>query len=367
MTNPTRPATRQVWASRPAPNPQTPALLVPVTLGDALNAGAFGGTATVHRMHSPSYLYMVAKVFKDEVLASRRSPAMVAKLMFIAVASDSLKRGYVGNGFVAPARPHVAWPEVLLYDADSTDPQHLIGFAMPLFADSHPLAKLTSPKQRKATFSRLPTDGLLCAAQNIAGAIADLHGADGRSGIILGDLTPRNIMIRTDLHCQLIDADSYQYQTGARLFGSADTTPGFRSPRMAEAARAGGALPTFTHADDAYCLALVLFHVLVDGAHPWIAGERFEVGGIKPDEEDNMLAGRFPYADAASYHPPKIRLQTYQRLHPVLRQNFEQAFLRADPPPPSAWFASLARARQSSKGPISSGWHPVTHATAASP
>ena len=324
MTNPTR----QVWAHRPAPaHSPTPALLLPITLGDALNAGAFGGTATLHRILTAPYLYMAAKVFNDEVLAGRRSSSVYDKLAFIAASSDSLKRGYVGAGYVEPARSHVSWPEALLYDANRADRPHLVGFAMPLFGDSHPLSKLTSPKQRKAQFPNLPPDGLLLAAQNIARAVLNVHGADGRSGIVIGDLTPRNVLITGDLRCLLIDADSYQFSTSRCVYGSGDTTPGFRSPRMAAASRAGGPLPPFTHADDAYCLALVLFHVVVDGAHPWMAGEKFELAGVKPDEEDNMLAKRFPYADPGTFFPPKIRLQTYQKLHERVRQAFEQAFL----------------------------------------
>jgi DNA-binding helix-hairpin-helix protein with protein kinase domain len=114
---------------------------------------------------------------------------------------------------------------------------------------------------------------------------------------------------------------------------------------MAAASRAGGVMPPFTHADDAYCLAMVLFQVLVDGAHPWTAGERFEVNGIKPDEEDNMLARRFPYADPATCFPPKIRLQTYQKLPLVVRLAFERAFLSATAPTPQEWVHILIQAR----------------------
>ena len=305
----TIPASKEVWALRPAPgHSPTPHLLMPVTLGDTLNAGAFGGTATVHRILTQPYHYMVAKLFNDDVRASRQTEVVYEKLSFLAAASDVLKRGYVGAGFVEPARPYVAWPEALLFDANKADRQHLVGFAMPLVADGHPLAKLTSAKQRKTHFPNLAPDGLLQAAQNIAGAVLTLHGADGRSGIVLGDLTPRNILITPALRCYLIDADSYQFATTSRFFGSADSTPGFRSPRIAAAAKAGGGLPPFIHADDAFCLAIVLFHVLVDGAHPFAAGEGFEVGGVKPDEEENLLAKRFPYADpgtnAAAEDPP---------------------------------------------------------------
>lgn len=359
---------KKVWVHRPAPlhDRKTPTLMLPIELGDALNAGAFGGTATVHKIRTQPYHYMAAKVFNEDALVSRRTPDVHDKLVFIAAASEALKRGYVRGGKLVRGRPHIAWPEALLYDAHVADPDHLVGFTMPMFADSAPLSRLTSPKQRKSQFPQLPVNGLSLAARNIAGAVADLHGIGGRSGIVIGDLTPRNILIRTNLACQLIDADSYQFSVGSKVWGSADSTPGFRSPWIAEAARAGGALPVFSLRDDAYALAIVLFHVLVDGAHPWTAGERFEVNGIKPDEEDNMLAGRFPYADPGSCFPPKIRLQTYQKLPVEVRQLFELAFIGNAPPSPAQWVDVLALAHLGTSAPAPNR-HRSSAGAAASP
>ena len=114
---------------------------------------------------------------------------------------------------------------------------------------------------------------------------------------------------------------------------------------MARASHAGTNLPRFTKADDAYALTIVLFHLLVDGAHPWRAGSRFEIDGVAPDEEDNMLARRFPYASPEQLHPPRIRLQTYQRLPFEVRAAFEHAFLDEAPPAPAQWVGILGRAR----------------------
>lgn len=340
------PTSREVWAYRPAPShsSQTPPLLMPVTLGEAVNAGAFGGTATVHRILTKPYHFMAAKVFHETGLAHRQTAEAYAKLQFIAANSEGLRRGFVRAGRVTPGLSFVAWPEALLYSANTAKPEKLIGFAMPLFGNTHPLSHLTSPKQRKIHFAGLEARHLLVAAKNIAGAVQALHGADGKSGILIGDLTPRNILIDANLRCQLIDADSYQFTTSAKVYATADTTPGFRSPRMATAARANKALPPVSADDDAFCLAVVLFHVLVDGAHPWTAGERFELNGVKPDEEDNMLAGRFPYADPATCFPPKIRLQTYQKLPAAIRQLFEAAFLTAKRPSPQQWIDALGSA-----------------------
>lgn len=342
----TSPTSREVWAYRPAPShsSQTPPLLMPVMLGEAVNAGAFGGTATVQRILTKPYHFMAAKVFHEIGIAHRRSSDGYDKLQFIAAHSEGLRRGFVRAGRVTLGMAFVAWPEALLYSANAAKPENLVGFAMPLFANAHPLSHLTSPKQRKKHFPGFEARHLFVAAKNIATAVQVLHGADAKSGVLIGDLTPRNILIDANLRCMMIDADSYQFTTSAKVYATADTTPGFRSPRMATAARAGTALPSVLPGDDAYCLAVVLFHVLVDGAHPWTAGERFELNGIKPDEEDNMLAGRFPYADPGTCFPPKIRLQTYQKLPVAIRQLFEAAFLTTKRPSPQQWIDALSDA-----------------------
>lgn len=341
----TSPASREVWAWRPVPNADQSSALTPITLGDALNAGAFGGTATVHRVLTQPFHFMAAKVFNDAVLATRRAPDAYAKLRFIAANSERLKRGFVHAGTLIAGYPFVAWPEVLLFRTNSATPENLIGFAMPLLTDAHPLSRLTSPKQRKVHFPDAGAEGLLTAAQNIAKAVLTLHGDNAQSGILIGDLTPRNVMITPDLKCKLIDADSFQFTLSSAVHATADSTPGFRSPRMADAAKSGAALPPVKPADDVFCLAIVLFHVLVDGAHPWTAGERFEIDGIKPDEDDNIRTKSFPYADPARCFPPRIRLHTYQKMHADIRGLFETAFLTPKPPSPQHWVDTLARVR----------------------
>ncbi len=83
----------------------------------------------------------------------------------------------------------------------------------------------------------------------------------------------------------------------------------------------------------------------MDGAHPFRAGAAFELDGVAPDDEDNMLGRRFPYAEPARMLPPKIRLQTYQKLPQRLREAFESVFVRQAVITPAAWSELLAQAR----------------------
>ena len=232
-----------------------------------------------------------------------------------------------------------------LYLTQQPIPDQLAEFVMPAFHGMHPLQLYQTPKHRKAHFPNATLDTSMAVAGILAGIVHDIHGGAGDSGIVIGDLTPRNILIDGTYQLRVIDADSFQYRASRCVHGSNECTPGFRSPNMARAALAGTSLPTFTRADDAYALAIVIFHLLVDGAHPWRAGSRCEINGETPDEEANMLARRIPYVAPDQMHPPRIRLQTYQRLPHEVRLAFETTFLSDIPLPPTEWVRVLGRAR----------------------
>jgi DNA-binding helix-hairpin-helix protein with protein kinase domain len=343
-------ANAQLWAHDSA-RPHRFSSWQPIILGEQLNAGAYGGTSSIHRIANPAMSHLVAKIFNEAALPRRRTQAAHDKLDFIARHSQRLRDGYTAGAPRVAGRPHVAWPEMPLYVEQRAAPDKLAGFVMPAFHGMHPLQLFYTPKHRRSHFPTATADTLLATAAGLAGMIDQLHGGAGDSGILIADLTPRNILINARYELRLIDADSFQYSVRGVVHGTNESTPGFRSPNMARAARAGTNLPRFTKTDDAYALTIALFHMLVDGAHPWRAGSRFEINGVAPDEEDNMLARRFPFAAPDQFHPPRIRLQTYQRLSAEVRAAFERAFLAEAPPTPAQWVDILGRARVGSYAP----------------
>ena len=348
-------ASAQVWAHEP---PHARAFLprwTPLTLGDQLNAGAYGGTSSIHRISTPGKSHLVAKLFNEGVLASRRRPEAHNKLIFVARCSARLKAGWSTRESRVDGRPHIAWPEMLLYSEQTATPDKLVGFVMPAFHGVHPLQLLYTPKHRKLHFPTASSDVMLAVAAMLAAVVDDLHGGQGNSGILIADLTPRNILISPKWDVRIIDADSFQYTGAGKVHRTNESTPGHRSPKMARAALAGDPLPLFTRDDDAYALTIIIFHLLVDGAHPWRAGSRFEINGIAPDEEENMLAGRFPYAAPDRLHPPRIRLQTYQRLAPAVRAAFERTFICERPLTPGEWVRVIGRVRGQAFRPSSVG------------
>lgn len=325
----------------------------PLEIKDPLNAGATGGTSTVHAITTRYFEGYAAKIFAPSALSGSRRLAHHAKISAVAGMSRLLRNGYLGGGKLRAALPYVTWPELILYDQRAAHPDHLIGFAMRRIDDGHPLMVMATPKHRKKVFGTMSQSDLLGVATLIADRLDCLHGPNGDRGIVFGDLAPRNVLISPALEVTLIDADSYQYRGSKVMFATQDSTPGHRAPRIAKAALAGGLLPPLTIEDDAYALAILLFYLLVDGAYPFRTGSSFEIDGRTPDDEENMLAGRFPYTDPATLKPPKIKLQTYLKLPEPIRQLFEEAFVGGKPPAPSRWVATLADVRLSNTVPAS--------------
>lgn len=348
-----------LWAHVPPCSAAFTPVWHPVDVGDQLNAGASGGTASIRKVLSASHATYVAKMFDATALAADKGVLLHTKISDLARFAGPLAKGHTSKaGHVVPARPFVAWPELVLYTTNEAKPEHFRGFLMPK-VEGEMLTVLNSPRHRKQRFADYSPQRLFQVGAAIAEQLQNLHGLDRVGGILFGDLTPRNIMVGPDWRVTFIDADSYQYRGNRWCLPSSLSTPGFRSPRMAEASRAGKPLPEYAPYDDAYALAILLFHLLVDGAHPWRSADRFEVNGTSPDEEDNMLAGRFPYTRPDELCPPKIRFATYQKLPADIRKAFELTFAGDRTLCPGAWAVLLRRAAAGDAKPLQlSSLHP---------
>lgn len=338
-----------LWAYRPA-LPKAPASesWTEVAIADRFNATAEGGTAAISRLATPGFEDQVAKLFFEHALPGRRTPAAHEKLLFLSRYRSYLAGGHQGQ---APARPYVVWPDRLLYSEQSARPEALVGFTMPAVEGAQPLTTFVTPRHRARFFRHVSADAAFWLAGKIAECVTDLHGRVKPSGIVFADLSPRNILVSPDLQVRFIDADSFQYRLSTVVHGCNESSPRFRAPRIAEADRGGQPLPVFEPSDDAYALAILIFHILVDGAHPFRAGSAFQVNGRSPDEEENMLARRFPYADSDRMGPPKIRLQTWERLPACIKAAFVQVFVKGEVMLPRDWAELLAVARTRPDGP----------------
>jgi DNA-binding helix-hairpin-helix protein with protein kinase domain len=206
-----------------------------------------------------------------------------------------------------------AWPVDVLGDEAGA----VRGFIMPKVSAREDVHELYSPKSRRRAFPGVDFRFLVRAATNIARAFAQVHAV----GNVIGDVNHGNALVGRDGTVVLIDCDSFQIRDGTRVFTCDVGVPLFTPPELA-GRPFRGLKRSANH--DAFGLAILLFHLLYLGRHPF-AGKHAD--GEMPIERA-IAESRFVYgANAAQYgmtRPPgTLALDIYG---PELAQLFERAF-----------------------------------------
>lgn len=171
------------------------------------------------------------------------------------------------------SHPGVCWPRAEVLDESGA----FLGYLMPR-ADGIELQRSVFIKplllQHFPAWTRLE---LVTLARTIVAAIEVLH----RHNVLLGDINPRNILVRDHEQISLVDADSFQVEDHACPVG----TPTFLAPEMA-----GVALSTRlrTPREEAFAVATLVFMILMPGKPPYS-----HCGGQDPGH--NVLERHFPY------------------------------------------------------------------------
>jgi len=206
-----------------------------------------------------------------------------------------------------------AWPVDLL-----TDERGVVrGFLMGRISSRQDAHRLYSPKSRRRTFPDADFRFVVRAATNLARAFAQIHVA----GHVIGDVNHGNALIGKDGTAVLIDCDSIQVREQGRTFTCDVGSPLFTPPELQGKAFRG---LRRTDASDRFGLAVLIFHLLFQGRHPF--------AGVYADGEmplERAIAeSRFAYgAHAESLGmlapPGTLSLETFGR--PVARL-FERAF-----------------------------------------
>lgn len=175
----------------------------------------------------------------------------------------------------------VAWPMGVLYDSKGA----AIGFEMPLVPNALPLY---SAYQIRSRLTKLPGRDykfLVRAARNLAAALHHVHDA----GLVIGDLNESNVLVDGEAMVKLIDADSYQVEIGNEVFtcdvGKSELiAPELQNRNLSRLVR--------TPDHDRFSLAVLLFHLLVLGRHPFAGVPR---DGREISLEEAMVQGWYPF------------------------------------------------------------------------
>jgi DNA-binding helix-hairpin-helix protein with protein kinase domain len=225
-----------------------------------------------------------------------------------------------------------AWPQALLFDRR----RQVRGVLLPLVATSHHLHEVYGTSNRRRHFPDAQWHHLVLAARNVAAAFESLH----KASIVVGDVNQGNLLIDRQMRVRFIDCDSFQISAGDKTYLCPVATPHFTPPELqAKKLRETPRTP----AHDRFGLAVLLFHLLFVGRHPF-AGRYYGTGELTIEKA--IAERRFAFSkDKATtlVEPPPASL-LLDDLPASLGALFERAFRVPEPsarPTALAWVQEL--------------------------
>ena len=285
-----------------------------IVLGERV--GSPGGEGTTHAVLGRSD--MVAKIYHSHRLPDRHQ---CEKLRFQ----------------VAAQLPHIrkiaAWPQKLLFGDGKT-----VGFLMPRITGKS-IHLLYRPDDRNQHFPKATWQSLIDVARNVAAAFHCLHQHD----VIMGDVNETNVFVTAETgEVRFIDCDSFQIQgANGQVFPCSVFTAGWAPPELIEAP---SLISRRTVQHDLFGLAVMIFHLLFMGKHPFAGVPPDHLLENSPSLEDLIKQAVFPYSQSkrGSFKPPP-KFLTLQALPDAVANLFERAFLTRDRPSADEWFHELGR------------------------
>lgn len=225
-------------------------------LGKALGSG---GEGTIYETSSADGA--VAKLYQAKCLTEERRKKLERMAAF------------------DPQIPGLCWPQALLY----SERGEWVGYLMPR-AEGEQLAQMVyfPSVLRELRWSRSDV-------VRIAAGAAETFAAMHRRQILMGDVNPRNILVRQDGSVYFVDCDSYQFEDYLCPVGVMSFTP----PEIVKKNRDAGAenyryLRTIEN--ERYSVAVLLFGIVMLGKLPYES-----CNADQKDVEQAIIAGDFPY------------------------------------------------------------------------
>ena len=230
-----------------------------------------------------------------------------------------------------------AWPIDTLHESSGV----VRGFLMPKVVGHREIHQLYSPAQRRVHFPTCNWSSLVHVAMNCGAAAETVH----ESGHVIGDVNERGFMVSPQGTVRVIDCDSFQIRNGVKTFRCVVGVPHYTPPELQPA---DFHLVDRTPNHDCFGLAVLIFHLLFMGRHPF-AGV-YSGSGDMPIERA-ISEGRFAFARSASslqMSPPPNSINI-GCVSPEVAEMFELAFKKGAASRPSArdWRLALASLKAS--------------------
>jgi DNA-binding helix-hairpin-helix protein with protein kinase domain len=300
-----------------------------IDLGRELGKGGEGSVFEV-----PALPNQVAKLYHKPVDARKQT-----KLRFMSAHSDATLLKYT------------ACPQDTLHPAQNGP---VAGFLMPKIVGRDPIHQLYSPAQRRQERPKAAWDFLLFVARNTAAAFETLHA----HGHVLADVNQGNVMVGADSQVVLIDCDSLQVNAAGTLHLCEVGVSHFTPPELQGLSSFRGVTRTANH--DNFGLALLIFHLLFGGRHPYAGIPLTNSAG--ESLESDIKAFRYAYASDARRRgfdtPP--RSIPLGLVPPPVQALFEQAFTEQGAqmrPSAKTWVSVLDGLRQRLRKCTTSAMH----------
>lgn len=230
---------------------------------------------------------------------------------------------------------HTAWPTDCLLSADRSK---VVGIVMHHIHGMTAVHTAYNAKSRQKRFPNSTWEFLLCVARNTAAAFETVHSR----GHIVGDINETNILVGPDASVRLLDCDSFQIAANGEIHSCRVGVSAFTPPEL-QGKSFAGIRRTSNH--DGFGLAVIIFHLLFNGRHPF-AGRplRPDVGG---EPAENIAAFRFAYADDNVSRglgvPPKASPLTLvpAAMRPMFHRAFTEDALKYGRPTAAEWLEAL--------------------------
>lgn len=264
-------------------------------------------------------------------------PELVAKIYLKTVTAERAEKLAAMQAMLTPRLAALtAWPAEVLRTTDGA----VAGFLMPNLRGSKDIHALYGPKSRLAEFPQADWRMLVRAAINTARAFAVLHQAN----CLVADVNHGGVRVAPDATVRLIDCDSFQVAAGSRTFLCEVGVENFTPPELQ--GKSFQQTPR-TANNDNFGLAVLIFHLLMVGRHPF-AGR---YGGPE-DMPIPKAIGQFRYAygrdmAATRMEPPPLT-PPVTLAGDEIADLWERAFSRAGAaangrPTAAQWVAALSK------------------------
>ncbi len=233
---------------------------------------AKGGEGTVHDVVGNRNV--VAKLYHKKGRTSEREKKILAM---------------INKPPVGSVAKQIAWPSDILY----TGAGEFVGFIMPRVSNTVELSSLYSNDKRNAYQKKF----YIQVAQNLCAVVDSVHGA----GHVVGDLNHANIHVDPNTALvTLVDTDSYTVNEGnGKIYPCGACMPEYIPKEISDFMDSGNSLrsapaDTFNRHTDNFALAIHIFKLLMNGAHPYACRVvNTKYSGSQFTQEKNIKKGFF--------------------------------------------------------------------------